>query len=1013
MDELNTMSLTSYNCKNLGEDKQGLVGNLIENSTFVLLQEHWQYEKKFIEKVKGFKPNIECVVASPMNENITQLGRNKGGVAIIWKNNIDCNIKIIKCISKRLCAIKVIINEFKFILFNVYMPTDPGNGNYDIAEYKEVLDEISVILSNSDTKVFILGGDWNSDISRNNVQTNTFLSFIEEERLSLCLNFDDARVPYTYHNANSYSLIDHFLVTKNLTQYITRYETLDCIDDFSDHVPLKLELNVNINYFKEIPKSFAQSTAWHKCSMGQKQEFVNTLDRLLLQINIQQDAITCNTVNCNMHNDCIRKLYNDIIHFCSEADKVLPKTSINTRNNNDIVAGWNEYVKEHKKEALYRHQIWLDNGKPLQGEIAINRRRTRAQYHYAIRFVNKEKNRIRSNRMAEAIANNHHRNLWKEAKKIKQTNNSVPNIMDNVSGSDNINSLFEEKFKDLYNSVGFDKNDLESLRSKLNESIRKDHTNYKLKANFINSITVHDVKTAISKLKADKKEENGLNINHFKLDCSKLNIVLSLLFNSMLVHGVAPDELMVGIMSPLIKDSRISKQDSNNYRSLTIGTCISKIFDTIIMNKHSSIFRTSDNQFGFKEKLSTNMCTFAVNETISYYTKDGSKVYALFLDASKAFDRLNYVKLFNKLLRNKMCPITVRLLLNMYLNQKIQVKWNGKLSQPFEVTNGVRQGGVLSPLFFSVYIDDLLLKLKNAGIGCHIGNYYFGALGYADDIVLLCPTKEGLRNMIRICETYAAEHDIIFNGNKSKLLVFGSTSECESKFYVNNIEVPVCNTAVHLGNLISNNVQDTIKYGITKFNQSFNYFMSSFGKCHSSVKNKLFMQYCTSFYGSQIWPVYKKDIINKISIRWRMALRRIWNLPYNTHCDFLPLISSQVPIDIQLKCRFLKFYRSLLESDNNLIRYMCKFMTFSYNSVMSNNLNQILYDLDIDIVELDTFSLYKIKKMYYNKWVNNVNHLYLINYKYVYDLCIMKEKVFLSNQYLNECEFYIRYFCTL
>ena len=93
-----------------------------------------------------------------------------------------------------------------------------------------------------------------------------------------------------------------------------------------------------------------------------------------------------------------------------------------------------------------------------------------------------------------------------------------------------------------------------------------------------------------------------------------------------------------------------------------------------------------------------------------------------------------------------------------------------------------------------------------------------------------------------------------------------------------------------------------------------------------------------------------------------MALRRIWNLPNNTHCDLLPLISSQVPIDIQLKCRFLKFYRSLLESDNNLIRYMCKFMTFSYNSVMSNNLNQILYDLDIDIVELDTFSLYKIKK---------------------------------------------------
>ena len=184
----------------------------------------------------------------------------------------------------------------------------------------------------------------------------------------------------------------------------------------------------------------------------------------------------------------------------------------------------------------------------------------------------------------------------------------------------------------------------------------------------------------------------------------------------MLVHGVAPDELLVGIMSPLIKDARKPHQDSDNYRSLTIGTCISKMFDEVIKINHCNIFQTSDNQFGFKENLSTNMSTFALNETISHYTKNDSPVYALFLDASKAFDRLNYVKLFNKLCNKNMCPITLRLLLNMYLNKKNQVKWNDKLSQPFNVTNGVRQGGIISPLFFSVYIDELLNKLKKIWI---------------------------------------------------------------------------------------------------------------------------------------------------------------------------------------------------------------------------------------------------------------------------------------------------------
>ena len=220
--------------------------------------------------------------------------------------------------------------------------------------------------------------------------------------MSLGLNFKNAKVPYTFHNDNSKSTIDHFLVTKNLNPYITKYESLFMVDDFSDHVPLKLELNININYFKEVPRSYVQSTAWEKCSLGQREEFVNTLNMLLLQINIHHEAITCKRVNCNIHNESIRKLHNDIIRLCLEADKVLPKTSSKPVNNN-IVAGWNDYVREHKDMALYWHQLWLDNGRPPQGEIALNRRRTRAKYHYAIKFVKKEEIRIRSNKMAEAI----------------------------------------------------------------------------------------------------------------------------------------------------------------------------------------------------------------------------------------------------------------------------------------------------------------------------------------------------------------------------------------------------------------------------------------------------------------------------------------------------------------------------------------------------------------------------------------------------------------------------------
>merc|ERR1712179_845915 len=280
-----------------------------------------------------------------------------------------------------------------------------------------------------------------------------------------------------------------------------------------------------------------------------------------------------------------------------------------------------------------------------------------------------------------------------------------------------------------------------------------------------------------------KKEENGLNSNHLKYGTDRLFVIISLLFSCMLSHGIAPEELLLGTMTPLIKNSRGKKHCSDNYRALTIGTGLSKLLDIIIKNKQTDALKTSDLQFGFKEKSSTSMCTFAALETIEYYKSNGSDVHVLLLDASKAFDRVTFIKLFEKMLKKGMCPLTVRLLLNMYTEQKLQVKWNDILSDKFEVTNGVRQGGVLSPLFYSIYIDDVLEKLKRNGIDCHIGHNFVGAFGYADDLILLSPSLTGLMNMIKICEDYACEHDILFNGKKSKYLIFGK----DGKYKYNHI----------------------------------------------------------------------------------------------------------------------------------------------------------------------------------------------------------------------------------
>ena len=145
----------------------------------------------------------------------------------------------------------------------------------------------------------------------------------------------------------------------------------------------------------------------------------------------------------------------------------------------------------------------------------------------------------------------------------------------------------------------------------------------------------------------------------------------------------------------------------------------------------------------------------------------------LLLDTSKAFDRIEYVRLYELLRDRNMCSKVLRLIITMYRSQKMQGRWGEIVSSQFSVSNGVKQGGVMSPVLFTVYLGNLLKILKQLSIGCKIGATYLGLFGYADDLNLLCPSISGLKEMLKICEDYASDYNIIFNSKKINLMHFG------------------------------------------------------------------------------------------------------------------------------------------------------------------------------------------------------------------------------------------------
>ena len=142
------------------------------------------------------------------------------------------------------------------------------------------------------------------------------------------------------------------------------------------------------------------------------------------------------------------------------------------------------------------------------------------------------------------------------------------------------------------------------------------------------------------------------------------------------------------------------------------------------------------------------------------------------MDASKAFDKFNHFKLFRKLLDRKTPIVTVRILLFWYSKQTVCAKWGRCVSDYFSMSNGVRQGGILSPKLFSVYVDDLFDKLVESKVRCSIDNLCLNHVMYADDICLMASSPTALQELINICYDFSIRNDLSFNSFKSYFMVF-------------------------------------------------------------------------------------------------------------------------------------------------------------------------------------------------------------------------------------------------
>ena len=530
--------------------------------------------------------------------------------------------------------------------------------------------------------------------------------------------------------------------------------------------------------------------------------------------------------------------------------------------------------------------------------------------------------------------------FWKDINKLKNVGSNVlASTVDAATGEHNICNMWKKHYGDLLNS------NVDDTHKEHVQQVVKELNN----VHDFEKVSFAEVSDAIKDLKSGKCAGiDNLQSEHFKYAHDSLSCLLSMILNAMLSHGYVPPKIMYTIIVPIIKDKKGLVTDKDNYRPIAITTVMSKLMELILLERMSDELQTVCNQFGFKRKSGTDFCIFTLKQIIEFYKYKNSPVYICFLDASKAFDRVNHWSLFKKLIDRNVNVILIRLLLYWYRCQEFCVRWGNTISDFFHVSNGVRQGGIMSPTLFNVYMDDLSKRLNKSGIGCSFNGVLYNHLMYADDTCIIAPSPCSLYKLLGECSDFAIENTILFNSSKSKYMCLKPKSLSKlhvPNMYLNGELLKCVSKTKYLGVFIDNPVTDDedIMRHVKAIYARGNIMVNRFKKCSEDVKIHLFQSYLSSVYGSQLWTTFKPSVFKKAVVAYNNVCRKLFSIGRRDSMSTFYVANNLDSFNVLYRKSIGNFRDRLMICDNSLVRNIVSSVYFTFNSSHAHVWQSVLF----------------------------------------------------------------------
>jgi hypothetical protein len=403
-------------------------------------------------------------------------------------------------------------------------------------------------------------------------------------------------------------------------------------------------------------------------------------------------------------------------------------------------------------------------------------------------------------------------------------------------------------------------------------------------------------------------------------------------------------------------------------------------------------------QTGFKTDCRTEDNYFIINTAISKYMENSKKVYAAFIDFSKFFDTINRDMLLYKLIKYKVNSNIYNVIKDMYSECLYTIKSDQKLSEKFLSSTGVKQGCNLSPVLSNLYQNDLYSIFDNTCDPLVLNETKINALSFADDLVLLSETKEGLQKCLNKLEQYCYKWGLSLNTKKTKCMVFNK-KQCNNSgtvFTYKNEILEIVKEYTYLGFKLTsnNNTQNTMKDRIIKANRVVNVLRRALytnGNSNVKVALSLFDKQAVPVlcYGASVWGVPLKT--NYVYVE---------NIPMNVK-DVKGFVNEKFK-EITGKCVDVISCRKLPNA-NNLQRAIVNLKNCKEKEQVLFRNGNILSVKNYDIC-LDK-SIYESVQSQFCKFVTNVS-------KYASNRAILGE-LGRTPLYIKILKYCVKYWCRL